>query len=414
MFETATPRPTNPSRDRLRAALSQKGRGEPIAIDTSVTARADLSGLGGHWFETSLGPGYVIESVYEGGHAHGEIPLHRALSADPALLAGQVRDPRLGEVSARDFLYVDTETTGLGGAGSMVFLAGAARFDGAHLRLRQYLLPSPDFEGGLLGGLGEDLAAAGALVSYNGKSFDLPMLETRYILSRQRPTFRSLPHLDLLHPNRRLFRGALDSHRLPMVEREILRFEREDDCPSSEVPMRYFQFQRSGDPTYILPVLRHNAWDILSLVALAAHIAGVCESPASPRRPPRAAEIAAHRAHAASRFEAALAAGLSRAARLEAIERAARARARNGEWEQAAAHWQSLIDEPRSRRILPYVELAKLAEHRLRDLPRAYVLADEALALLRKGLLMPGAGELSPAAVERRRDRLLARLQRAR
>ena len=93
-------------------------------------------------------------------------------------------------MNPRDFLYIDTETTGLGGAGAMVFLAGTARFDGTLLRLRQYVLPSPEFEGGLLGGLAEDLQSAGALVSYNGKSFDLPMLETRYILSRTRPSFR--------------------------------------------------------------------------------------------------------------------------------------------------------------------------------------------------------------------------------
>lgn len=413
MFDAAVRRGSSPSRDRLRAALSQKGRAGPVVRDTNVTTRVDLSVLGGHWFETPLGPGYVIESLYEAGHAHGEVPLHRALTADATLLAGQVRDPRLGSIQAERFLYVDTETTGPGGAGSMVFLAGTARFDGGLLRLRQYLLPSPDYEGGLLGGLGEDLAAAEALVSYNGKSFDLPMLETRYILSRQRPEFRSLPHLDLLHPNRRLFRGSLDSHKLPIVERELLGFEREDDCPSAEVPVRYFQFQRSGDPTHILPVLRHNAWDILSLVALAAHIAGVCESAEYPLQSARAAEYAGEYALAAGRYEAALERGLPRALRLEAMEKAARAHHRAGAYEAAAAHWQALIDEPRSRRITPYVELAKLAEHRLRDLPRAYMLADEAAALMRRGLLMPGTGELSLDALERRRERLAGRLRRA-
>lgn len=413
MFESASPRLSTPTRDRLRAALSQKGREGPVVRDSNVTTRIDLSGLGGHWFETRLGPGYVIESVYEAGHSHGEVPLHRALTVNAGLLAGQVRDPRLSGIAAEHFLYVDTETTGLGGAGAMVFLAGTARFDGGTLRLRQYLLPSPDYEGGLLGGLGEDLEAAGALVSYNGKSFDLPMLETRYILSRERPGFRSLPHLDLLHPNRRLFKGAMDSHKLPNVERELLRFEREDDCPSSEVPMRYFQFQRSGDPTHILPVLRHNAWDILSLVALAAHLAGVCGSEEFPLQAARAAEYEGDFAAAAERYDAALARGvLPRATRLEAMERSARAHGRAEHWETAAERWQALIGEPRSRRVLPYVELAKLAEHRLKDLPRAYVLADEAAALIARGLIMPGTGELSAEAVVRRRERLAGRLAR--
>ena len=261
----------------------------PAPRDESVTALRDLSGLGGTWFTSPHGPGYVIESVYEAGWAHGDVVLHRALSLDPARLAGQVREPRLAAMNPRDFLYIDTETTGLGGAGAMVFLAGTARFDGTLLRLRQYVLPSPEFEGGLLGGLAEDLQSAGALVSYNGKSFDLPMLETRYILSRTRPSFRQLPHLDLLHPNRRLFRGQFDSHRLVRLEVELLGFERESDCPSSEVPERYFRFQRTGDPTWLLPVLRHNAWDVLSLVALAAHLSAVCDGEAGALQAARAA-----------------------------------------------------------------------------------------------------------------------------
>ena len=415
MFEQAA-RPAPPPRDRLRAALNQPLRGEAALRRESVTELLDLSSLGGRWFDSELGPGYVIESIYEAGHMHGDIALHRALTIAPARLAGQIKDQRLAATAAASFLYVDTETTGLGGAGTMVFLCGVARFEGATLRLRQFLLPGPQYEGGLLGGLSKELDGAQALVSYNGKSFDVPALEARYILSRQRPTLRALPHLDLLHPNRRLFKGVIESHRLPMVERELLGFEREDDCPSSEVPERYFRFQRSGDPTHIRPVLRHNAWDILSLVALAAHLAAVCDDGANhPLQAARAAEYAGDHGAAALHYEASLG-GAARPERLEAMERAARCHARMGQWESAAQHWQALIDEPRSRRVLPYVELAKLAEHRLRDLPRAYVLADEALSLAARGLIRPGTpnGELSLESLERRRARLRARLERGR
>lgn len=404
------------TRDRLRAALNQPLRGEPAVRRESVTELLDLSSLGGRWFESSQGPGYVIESVYEAGHAHGEIALHRALAIEPARLAGQIRDPRLGDTLASDFLYVDTETTGLGGAGMMVFLAGVARFEGATLHLRQYLLPGPQYEGGLLGGLSRELDGAQALVSYNGKSFDVPALESRYILSRQKPMLRGLPHLDLLHPNRRLFKGVIDSHKLPMVERELLGFQREDDCPSSEVPERYFRFQRSGDPTHIRPVLRHNAWDILSLVALAAHLASVCDDGANhPLQAARAAEYSGDHAAAARHYESTLGSAPARTERLEALERAARCRGKAGDWQEAAAHWQSLIDEPRARRVLPYVELAKIAEHRLADRARAYVLTDEALDMARKGLLRPGApgSELSVEALERRLTRLRGRLEKA-
>jgi tetratricopeptide (TPR) repeat protein len=266
-----------------------------------------------------------------------------------------------------------------------------------------------------LGGLTRELDGATALVSYNGKSFDVPALESRYILSRQKPSLRALPHLDLLHPNRRLFKGVIDSHKLPMVERELLGFQREDDCPSSEVPERYFRFQRTGDPTHIRPVLRHNAWDILSLVALAAHLASVCDDGANhPLQAARAAQYAGDHATAARHFEAALQTGPARTERLEALEQAARCHGRNGEWLAAAVHWQSLIDEPRSRRVLPYVELAKIAEHRLADRPRAYILVDEALSMARRGLIRPGTpgGELSIEALERRLERLRGKLER--
>lgn len=398
-------------RARLRAALSQPTRGEQLPRAQSVTAREDLAGLGGRWFETPDGPGYVIESVYEAGEAHGSVVLHHALSVDTAHLASQSRDERLASCDPRDFLYVDTETTGMGGAGALVFLAGVARFDGSLLRLRQYLLPGPQFEVGLLGGLAGELDGAGALVSYNGKSFDLPMLEARYILSRMTPRFRKLPHLDLLHPNRRLFKGAFESHRLPVMEQELLGFAREDDCPSAEVPERYFRFARTGDPTWIRPVLRHNAWDVLSLVALAARLAAVCEGSEFPLQAARAADYARDFGSVIRHAEAALQAGQGRAGRIEAMERAARACRRLGRHEEAAGWWGRILAEPRSRHVTPYVELAKLLEHQLRRPGEALDIVDRALHLLARGLLPPGppGSELDRVGLEKRRERLRAR-----
>jgi uncharacterized protein YprB with RNaseH-like and TPR domain len=398
---------TTDLRDRLRAALHQPARDGAAHIGFAGTERADLSGLGGRWFESPDGPGYVIESFYEAGHAHGRVVLHRALSVEPAHLAGQCRDERLASCPPGDFLYIDTETTGLAGAGAMVFLAGVARFDGSVLRLRQYLLPAPQYESGLLGGLHGELAGVRALVSYNGKSFDLPMLEGRYILARRVPAFRALPHLDLLHPNRRLFRGLVESHQLARIEREVLGFEREADCPSAQVPERYFRFQRSGDPTHILPVLRHNAWDVLSLVALAAHLGATCAGEEEPLQAARAAEYAGEWPRALGYYRAALSGAMARSTRLEALERAARCASRLGEHGDAAKLWRELIREPRARRITPYVELAKLLEHRLGDPGEALALTGTALELVRRGLLPPGTGELSLDALARRQERLL-------
>lgn len=395
-------------RDRLRGALKQPVRDTPAVRDDNVTGRMDLSALGGAWFESPYGPGYVIDSVYEGGHAHGEIPLHRALDVDMQALARQGRDERLGSQSARDFLFIDTETTGMGGAGALVFLAGVARFEGASLRLRQFLLPSPVYEGGLMGGLAEEIQRSRALVSYNGKSFDVPALEARSILSRANLPLRSLPHLDLLHPNRRLFRGIFESHRLPEVEVRLLGFEREDDCPSAEVPGLYFAFQRTGDPTHIAPVLRHNAWDILSLVALTARLASDCSGDGQALQAARAAEYSGEYAEAVRFYTRALDETQGRASRVEMLERMAECYRRLGSFDDAARCWDEMRRLPRNRRLRPYVEIAKILEHRKREPAAALALVDEAIALVSRGLVRPGApgSDVSVAALKHRRARL--------
>ena len=402
-------------REQLRAALRQPVRGEAPVRRDNVTQLADLSLMGGRWFESPQGPGYVVESRYEAGYEHGTVALHRALDLDTVLLAPQCRDPRLAECDASDFLYVDTETTGMGGSGVLVFMAGVAYFEASTLHLDQYFLPSPDYEGGLLGELAERMERASALVSYNGKSFDVPVLETRYILSRMKPRWKELPHLDLLHPNRRLFKGMFESHRLARMEQELLKFEREDDAPSHEAPERYFKFQRTGDPTHLLPVLRHNAWDVLSLVALAAHLSHTCGVEGAPLQAARAADYAGDHEPAARLFATALESpGLGRTQRVDTLERLARCLGKLGRWEEAEETWAMLAAEPRARRLLPYIERAKIAEHRLKTPARALAVCEEARGLVSRGLIRPGPepGVLSVSALEGRISRLEQKLGR--
>jgi len=396
--------------ERLREALAQPVRDrDQLAGRGAVTELADLSMLGGHWIDGPSGRAYVIESDYDPGHLHGTIPLYRALHASTAALAEQCQDPRIAGCAPEDLLFIDTETTGMGGAGSMVFLAAVARFEAGALRLRQYFLPQPDCEAGMLGELVAEFDRALTLVSYNGKSFDVPALESRGVLARTPLALRQKPHVDLLHPNRRLFKGRMVGHRLIDAEVELLGFEREDDCPSAEVPARYFAFQRSGDPTFVAPVLRHNAWDVLSLVALLARMAEACQPGAEPLPAARAAVYAGdHRAAYASYEQALAEARLTRQERIEAMERLALCARRTGDERLAVLWWEALIEEPRNRRVLPYVELAKLQEHRLCDVPAALTTVRAALSLISRGLVRPGPAnsETGTAALERRLERL--------
>ena len=171
--------------------------------------------------------------------------------------------------------YFDTETTGLStGAGTVIFLAGVARLDGARISVRQYLLPDYPHEPALLRALAADLAASPRLVTYNGRGFDLPMLAARMTfhgLYREQATLPS-SHDDLLPDARRLFRRPLGGARLADVEAGVLGVRRTSDCPGSEVPLRYFGYLRGGSPDILAEVLDHNFQDVVSLVMLEAEL----------------------------------------------------------------------------------------------------------------------------------------------
>src|SRR5687768_3261308 len=171
--------------------------------------------------------------------------------------------------------YFDTETTGLStGAGTVIFLAGLARVNGGRVNVRQYLLPDYPYEPPLLRAVAADLAASPRIVTYNGRTFDLPMLAARLTvhgLFREQATLPAA-HDDLLPDARRLFRRPLGGARLADVEAGVLGVRRGSDCPGSEVPGRYFGYLRGGSPDILADVLDHNFQDVVSLALLEAEL----------------------------------------------------------------------------------------------------------------------------------------------
>ena len=182
-------------------------------------------------------------------------------------------------------MFFDLETTGLsGGAGTLAFLVGCGWFDadGAFVT-RQYVLARAGDERPMLQALAGQFATAGALVSFNGKSFDAPLLESRFLFHRLEWLGARLPHLDILHPARRFWRaesvgGEASSCSLSALERQVLGAGRHDDVPGYEVPARYFEFVRSGDARLLSGVLAHNRLDLLSLAGLTAQLLGLVAS----------------------------------------------------------------------------------------------------------------------------------------
>ncbi|MGY4689946.1 ribonuclease H-like domain-containing protein [Salibacterium sp. K-3] len=171
----------------------------------------------------------------------------------------------------QDLLFFDTETTGLnGGAGNMIYMLGGARFSGDRVHVSQFFLPGPESEAAFYYYfLTEMQDAVHHLATYNGKAFDWPQVKTRHTFVRDEvPNLPEFGHFDLLHASRRLFKHALPSCRLSVVEEEILGVQRENDTPGYLAPMLYFDFLNEQDPDFIKGVLEHNEQDVLSLITL--------------------------------------------------------------------------------------------------------------------------------------------------
>ena len=240
--------------------------------------------LGGEWCDSHGQRFLVVNRKYTPGYRHGRVALADCLPPEDGVwprlaLLGHMGSGVISKsvmtpaplAGSRRLLFLDLETTGLaGGAGSYAFLVGCGWFDGGVFRLRQFFLSSFGAERVLLEALAELAAGAACVVTYNGKTFDLPLIETRFVLQRMQTPFADLPHVDMLHPARRLWREGEVECRLTNLERTICGHEREGDVPGFEIPSRYFHFVRSGDARPLEAVLEHNRLDILSLAMLTA------------------------------------------------------------------------------------------------------------------------------------------------
>ncbi len=165
--------------------------------------------------------------------------------------------------------YMDTETTGLsGGSGTYVFAAAVARPIDCGLRVAQVFLPQPGMEPAFLHALREELAAADTIATFNGASFDLPVLRTRWVMARMPGELSDAAHVDLLTLVRALYRHRLESCTLRMVEERVLGYERDDPLPSALVPDAYFDYLRAGSRDFLEAALEHNRLDVISLVHL--------------------------------------------------------------------------------------------------------------------------------------------------
>ncbi len=260
-------------RKRIDAMVSRSvpvGRFAPDAVSTEPDAtpttqpEAEIPFAVEH---THTGPLHVL-STYLHGHRVGREAVVAARGACSELLAYLALNPALAGCDPTAALYLDTETTGLGpSAGNVAFLVGLAFFESCALRVEQLFLPDFGQERPMLERVKARIESASMLVTFNGKSFDLPLLRSRFVMAGIAPP-REPPHLDLLHVARRVHKARKMSATLQTVERTVLGFVREGDVPSDEVSACYFHYLRTRDAQGIVRVVEHNAWDVASMVAL--------------------------------------------------------------------------------------------------------------------------------------------------
>ncbi len=407
------------------------------AADEAASTARDV--LGGEVLEGPGGRCLVVDRCYAGAHVHGREPIERyasaaagALHALPWFLAGSALSP------APRLLFFDLETTGLsGGAGTYAFLVGFGYFDGAGLVTRQFLLRGYGEERALLDavrsfvGEGDGVPVASGLlpaghhpclVTYNGRAFDLPLIETRYLMHRRTSPFASLPHVDMLFSARRLWKRrpssvALDraafvsgsdlraSCALTALEQDILGLQRDDDVPGWEIPARYFSYTRTGDARGLVAVLEHNRLDLLSLAAITGVILEmVVEEDRGVRGRldclalGRLLDYLGRLEQAERAYERAAAPdGLmegeyDRSARAEALHWLALHRRRARRFGEAAEAWRGLLQIPGLEVDLRREACEALAihhEHRAKDLAAARSFALRALDVARGGRFAP-------------------------
>jgi len=308
---------------RLRSIVRPGGDSPPRELtyepDTGrYEARVDLDRvadvLGGQVVTNRFGRTLIVDRRYESDRFHGsrrvgecELPDGDTLRLlDPTLPPAPddaqrrgVEGPAPSDATTRRgadgssdeagsrTLFIDLETTGLsGGAGTVAFLVGCGWFDMGAFQIRQFLLTSYASERALLSAVADCFDATSLLVSYNGKTFDVPVMETRWLFHRMPPPLESVRHFDMLHPARRLWRardGSIPGDRdeggcrLSTLERVLCEVRRVGDIPGMDIPGRYFQFLRSGDARPLEPVLEHNRLDLISLAAVTAHAVELVE-----------------------------------------------------------------------------------------------------------------------------------------
>lgn len=290
------------------------------------------------------------------------------------------------DLSAGDILFLDIETTGLaGGTGTYPFLICVAYFEDDKFIVQQYFMPDFPDEYAQMNMLGDLARRFKLLITYNGKTFDVPILRSRFIYHRLKSVWE-IPNWDLLHSSRRLWRMRFNDCSLSTIEKEILKINRTHDIDGSLIPQLYFDYLRGIMPDRMLPVFDHNAQDVISLASLAYKILTYMENPSSEEIMHPEEQIGLYKTFsqcgeidtALNCLERALFLSKDSEQSKTIILTLARIYKKHGKWNEALELWQGEIESRTNLSDLePFIELAKFFEHRLKDMDKAFQIISE-------------------------------------
>ena len=328
--------------------------------------------VAGSFRSTPRGEAFVAEQTFEEDYLHGSAS--HLVKSPLSLIAEWANDARIVELPISSFAFLDTETSGMaGGTGTYAFLVGAGRLINGKFKLQQFFLRDPSEEPAMLEALIDFLAPCEGLVTFNGKSFDAPLLTTRYKMHRIPVPFKNFAHLDLLPLARRLWRDRLPSRALKYLEEHVLGFTRaSEEVPGYEIPWLYFDYLRTQDARPLGGVFYHNAMDVVAMAALLAHISDMLTDPYHGSVEHGLDFIALgklyedlnHWDEAARLFEHGLEIGLDESDFGAAVRRLSTLQKKRGDVEQALQLWEQAAGKGH---IYAHIELAKYYEHKKRD-----------------------------------------------
>ena len=320
---------------------------------------------------------------------------------------------------AEQWLFLDAETTGLaGGSGTYAFLIGVAWWENGGLEIEQFFLREYCEERSLLLALRERIAERPVLLTFNGKSFDWPLLETRFRMSRKIAVPELRAHLDFLHPARNLWRLRLGSVRLSELERHVLGWDRGQDVFSGLIPQIYSDYVRGGPPECLVPVFHHNQMDLRGLAALSTRILSLLSDAENEGQDglevfgvSRICEKRGEHARARKLYQKSIASSLPAEADRVARRSLAKLAKRAGDFDLACELWKEALGNSRLG-YEAYEQLAIHFEHKARDPEQARQIVQEAIDELCRA---NRAGEITPGAyreIKANFDRRMVRLER--